>query len=228
MTYGQHLTIKSENLELIYNLHSVCEALIYDSLRSACALFCERVRKTSALMGGSIPQVESMIMITSLNRCLYDFFQFYMHLSFTECCCRNLVKADSMKSNEDLQNKGIQLLKDYHDTFCRNREASSHIDKARTYIKDHLNEPLTLENVGNAIHISANYLSRIFSRLTGQSFCDYVREERITFGRKLLASTDMSIDSIADKCGFSTPGYFATVFRHYMGMSPKSYRQSLR
>jgi len=228
MTQHEKMSIKSEYMELIYNLHSVCEALIYDSLSSATALFCERIRRVSALAGGRIPEVEGMIIITSLNRCLYDFFQFYMHVSLTECCWRNRVQAGAMGSDEDIRQTGIRVLKDYHDTFSLSREACSHMEKARVYIREHLEEPLTLHSVGKAIHISGGYLSRIFSNLAGQTFCDYVREERIAFSRKLLAGTDMTVDAIAARCGFNTPNYFATVFKQYMGQSPLAYRKSVK
>lgn len=228
MTNRAKLTLKSEYMELIYNLHSVCEALIYDGLNSAIAMFGERIRRVSILSGGKIPEVEGMIIITSLNRCLYDFFQFYTHLSLTECCWRNRVQAGTIETDEDIHRTGIRVLEDYYSLFARNREWCSHMEKARVYIREHLNEPLTLQSVGKAIHISGGYLSRIFSNLAGQTFCDYVREERIAFSRKLLAGTDMTVEAIAARCGFNTSNYFATVFKQYMGQSPTAYRNSTK
>ena len=228
MTKKESIVRQNEMMELIYNLHSVCEALIYDSLGSAEALFEERLRRISALSGGRVPQVEGMIVVTSLNRCLYDFFQFYMHVSLTECCWRNRVQAEAMESDADIRRAGLSVLRDYHDSFSRKREACSHLEKARVYIREHLDEPLTLQRVSRAIHISGAYLSRIFSTLTGQTFCDYVREERIALSRKLLSGTSLSVDAIAARCGFNTPNYFATVFARYMGQSPSAYRKSER
>ena len=81
--------------------------------------------------------------------------------------------------------------------------------------------------VNYAIHISSGYLSRIFSTLAAQTFCDYINEEKIAFSRKLLSQTSLSIDETAESCGFNTPNYFATVFKKYMGQSPVAYRNSL-
>ena len=61
-------------LELIYNLHSICEALAYDGLESACAMLKERIKHVAAMHGGIIPTIDGMILVTSLNRGLYDFF----------------------------------------------------------------------------------------------------------------------------------------------------------
>lgn len=227
MTTKENITIKNEHLELIYNMHSICEALIYDSLNSAAVLFCERVKKVSAISKGKIPEVEAMIMITSLNRCLYDFFQFYMHMSLTDCCYKNRVTAGFYLTDEDVKKAGIKVLSDYHKSFTLSREACGHLEKARIYIREHISEPLSLKMVGDAIHISSGYLSRIFSTLAAQTFCDYINEEKIAFGRKLLSQTCLSIDEIAERCGFNTPNYFATVFKKYMGQSPVAYRNSL-
>ncbi|MBR3581563.1 MAG: helix-turn-helix transcriptional regulator [Lachnospiraceae bacterium] len=50
---------------------------------------------------------------------------------------------------------------------------------------------------------------------------------KVALSRKLLSQTSLSIDEIAEHCGFNTPNYFATVFRKYMSQSPVSYRNSL-
>ena len=214
-----------EYMEMLYNQHSICEALLCDGLSGASALFKERIRRVCAQAGGTIPEVDGMIIITSLNRCLYDFFQFYMHVSLTDCCFRNRVHAGSMHSDGDVLSIGLRVLNDYHAAFTARQEACSHLEKARVYIREHLADTLTLQTVGRAIHISSGYVSRIFSSLAGQTFADYVREERVAFSRRLLAQTTLPIDTIAGQCGFNTPNYFATVFKHYMGISPQAYRR---
>ena len=53
------------------------------------------------------------------------------------------------------------------------------MEKARSYIREHLAEKLTLTIVAKAVHISSSYLSRVFTALAGQSFCDYICDERM-------------------------------------------------
>ena len=120
------------------------------------------------------------------------------------------------------------MLSDYDKTFAENRSICNHLEKARSYIREHLAENLTLAHVGKAIHISAGYLSRIFNTLAGQSFCDYIRDERMTLARHLLISTDLTVDEISVRCGYRTPGYFATVFKSAMGKSPMEYRKVVK
>ena len=80
--------------------------------------------------------------------------------------------------------------------------------------------------VAKAVHISSSYLSRVFTTLAGQSFCDYICDERMSLARQLLNKTDDSIDEISNRCGFSSPNYFSMVFKKYMGQTPTAYRKN--
>lgn len=42
----------------------------------------ERIKHVAAMHEGIIPTIDGMILVTSLNRGLYDFFQFYLHISY--------------------------------------------------------------------------------------------------------------------------------------------------
>ena len=220
------MTHTNTYLESLYNLHSICEALAYDGLESARAMLGERLGQLAQANGGVIPTVDGMILVTSLNRSLYDFFQFYMHVSFTKCCYENRVQLKLMKDNEAIYQAGAKVLSDYYQAFSDKREFCNHMEKARSYIREHLAEKLTLSTVANAVHLSASYLSHIFSSLAGQSFCDYIRDERIALARQLLNKTEDTIDEISVRCGFSSPNYFSMVFKKYMGQTPSEYRKN--
>lgn len=56
----------------------------------------ERIKHVAAMHEGIIPTIDGMILVTSLNRGLYDFFQFYLHISFTKCCYENRVHLELM------------------------------------------------------------------------------------------------------------------------------------
>lgn len=186
----------------------------------------ERLRHVADMHGGTIPTIDGMILITSLNRSLYDFFQFYLHISFTRCYYRNRVQLDQMQGSDAVYEAGVTVLSDYHQAFSDSREICSHLEMARTYIREHLAEKLSLGTVAGAIHISSSYLSHFFSALAGQSFCDYICDERMALARRLLKKTDQTIDEISDRCGFSSPNYFSMVFKKYMGQTPTAYRKT--
>lgn len=218
--------LNEDKLERIYNLHPLCEAQMYDSVDAAAALFTERVKAVSMLSHGSVSTEDDMIMLTSLNRGLYDFFQFYLHASFTECCHSNeaINFANSLKTNEDLIFIGARILKTYHEYYRTAKSECDHLERARSHIREHISDKLTLDSVSSAINISSSYLSRIFSAVAGQTFCECIRDARIALACKLLRASNLSVNEVSERCGFSTPNDLSPVFKKCIGQAPMAYR----
>ena len=87
------------------------------------------------------------------------------------------------------------------------------MEQACRYIDAHLNEPLTLSAVSQSVYISRAYLSQMFKEQVGLSFTEYVNARRLVKARRLLLTTDLKIDEIAEACGFFSSTYFSTVFK---------------
>lgn len=77
-------------------------------------------------------------------------------------------------------------------------------------------------------YLSPYYLSRLFRRVTGQSIVDFINVRRIEAARRLLESTDLGINDVAEETGFSTTAHFRRVFREQVGVSPMQYRKARR
>ena len=89
-------------------------------------------------------------------------------------------------------------------------------------------EPLSLSGAAKALGISTGHLSRTFPRMTHMTFRDYVLSRRIEFARRLLLDPMNNISGVSDSCGFSTPAYFARVFRRVVGCAPTEYANDPR
>lgn len=98
--------------------------------------------------------------------------------------------------------------------------------RIKEYIDAHYMEPITLQSMGEALHISSYYLSHVFKEMTGYSPVQYLLQRRIGEAQTLLASTDLSITRIAEMVGYDTQSYFNYQFTKNVGMSPNKYRQS--
>lgn len=98
--------------------------------------------------------------------------------------------------------------------------------RARLYLEDNLNAPLTLDIVAQHLHISPRHLSRLFMQESGQTFVHYVQERRIRLAKDLLLSSDAAIKDIAERCGFESVHYFTRVFTRKLGVSPARFRRS--
>lgn len=220
--------ISSEEWELLYNHMPICEALVREGVDAAAALFRRRVEILAGQTSGPPGQETAFVLLTSLNRSLYDFLLLEFGVSLAQCCYRHRAHACDIHSACAILRAARAMLEDYAAGLRHSRANRPHIEKACAYIRAHLAEDLSLERVCAVVFLSKSYLCQIFKSLLGCTFGEYVKQQRILRARTLLASTGQSIEEIAAACGFASPTYFATVFKSAVGMTPSAFRQSLR
>ena len=96
----------------------------------------------------------------------------------------------------------------------------------RTVMEHYSDQNLTLESIADSLYISKSYLCRIFSRVTGESFGDYLRRVRLEQACRLLRDTELTAEQIVYACGLRDIPTFYRVFKSRMGMTPNAYRQA--
>ncbi len=94
------------------------------------------------------------------------------------------------------------------------------------YIRAHYMEEISLEDIAASANISKNTAMRYFGANIGISPVDYLIRYRIGISCKLLKETSDKISNIADCVGYENTSYFCRLFRKYVGVSPKEYRES--
>jgi corrinoid protein of di/trimethylamine methyltransferase len=85
---------------------------------------------------------------------------------------------------------------------------------------------MTLESIASTLFVSKSHLSRIFQKVTGESFADYVRNIRISLACNLLKKTSLTNEEIVGRCGLKDVPSFYKIFKASMGMTPYQYRMS--
>lgn len=98
------------------------------------------------------------------------------------------------------------------------------IKEAIGYIEAHLEEPISMKQIADLMHLNASYFSVLFKEQTGVTFSDYLTRVRLQKAKELLVSTRLSISDIAEKVGYGTSKYFIKVFKDNEGSSPRQYR----
>ena len=93
------------------------------------------------------------------------------------------------------------------------------------HINANLSASLSVEEIAKNSNISKNTLYRGFKKEFGMTVRDYITQKRMETAEKLLKNTDLSIEEIADKVGFSTSAYFGSVFKKSKGISPLKFRK---
>jgi len=95
-------------------------------------------------------------------------------------------------------------------------------------VKDNPQEELTLEDMAARCSMSARTLTRRFRDATGTTPLQWVLSQRMDNARRMLEATDLSVDEIAERCGFGTTLNLRTHFRRRLDTTPTTYRHSFR
>jgi AraC family transcriptional activator of pobA len=85
-------------------------------------------------------------------------------------------------------------------------------------------EPLSLRDVADSVGMTPGYLTTLVRRRTGRTVVDWITEQRMVRARGLLTETDLPVGEIARGVGLPDPGYFARVFKHSNGITPRDWR----
>jgi AraC family transcriptional regulator, transcriptional activator FtrA len=91
-----------------------------------------------------------------------------------------------------------------------------------------LHEPLTVERLAEHSLMSPRTFARRFRQLTGTAPGEWLIEQRIHLARRMLETTDQTIDWIAHRCGFGSAATLRHHFNERLGTSPRTYRSTFR
>ena len=96
------------------------------------------------------------------------------------------------------------------------------------YIKEHLQEKLTVEQVAQQAGFSKFYFLRLFKRVTGCTLVQYINLLRCETAKELLRTGSYSVKETALLCGFDNLSYFTSVFKKHTGYLPGAYKASMK
>lgn len=105
-------------------------------------------------------------------------------------------------------------------------QTANAIDKAITYMQQHLCISVTLEDIAQSANLSVSFFSRKFKQETGYAPIEYFNHLRIQKACQLLHFSDLRINEVSSQIGIDDPFYFSRLFKQQMGLSPANYRKN--
>lgn len=135
-------------------------------------------------------------------------------LQISACICRLLtdICIDSLHYSD----KSISI---------GSSSASNTLKAVVTYLDDHFNEDISMEQLSNIFYISKYYISREFKKYMGIGVWDYLTGLRINYAKEQLKDSQTSVAEIAAECGIPNVSHFINIFKSREGVTPLTYRK---
>lgn len=97
--------------------------------------------------------------------------------------------------------------------------------KVLDYLNENYSKKITLDDLSANFFVSKFYLCKQFNKELQISIMSYLLKLRIAKAKELLISVDISLEKIAERCGFSSANYFSLIFKKETGSSPLNYKK---
>lgn len=136
--------------------------------------------------------------------------------------------ADSAKTVEELISIQRNCVRDYckrMKDIKKKNVISKHIVIAIEYIREHIQENLTIDTIAEALELNPSYLSKLFKQEMQVSISQYIRDEKIKIACDMLRHLNVSSLDIANYLGFSSQSHFIQVFKKQTGYTPEEFRK---
>ncbi|WP_414045305.1 transcriptional regulator AryK [Macrococcus equi] len=112
-----------------------------------------------------------------------------------------------------------------HQEKNTHRDNDTRLERVCRFIETHYDQPITLQDMADYVHLSPAYLSKLFTRKMNTGFNQYVNDIRLEHVMLDLIHSDDTMIEIALQNGFTSSALLSRTFKKVIGMSPSEYRK---
>jgi transcriptional regulator GlxA family with amidase domain len=116
----------------------------------------------------------------------------------------------------------------YIENTLRPVAATTFVDDVQRWLRAHLADRYDLAALAATFHVSTRTLLRRFASATDSSPLPYLQAVRVTAAKRLLETSERSIQEITAQVGYSDAATFRTLFVTTTGVTPSEYRRQFR
>lgn len=121
----------------------------------------------------------------------------------------------------------VERNKERNESSQPKKEGKNHqraiMRQAKDYLNEHYSEVISLEDVAQALHISAFRLSHIFSEESEFTLFSYLTHLRMRMAISLLRQGDLNVAEVGAAVGYKDSNYFSKAFKRHVGDSPRHF-----
>ncbi|XEC92891.1 helix-turn-helix domain-containing protein [Paenibacillus tarimensis] len=96
--------------------------------------------------------------------------------------------------------------------------------RIKAYIEEHAISSFKIGDVARHVELSESRCSHLFKECYGKTIIEYMQEIRLSVAEERIKYSSLTLEQIAETCGFGSYSYFFRVFRKKYGISPVDYR----
>ncbi len=192
--------LKNESEEDLVNVIEYCFTIPNEEEKHRLFnLICETVYKTT-------------LSITGSNQ--------FIHFISNELFIQN---KDIFVDEELRKNEFIRLMLNARKCINENKrnDTENLCDQVLDIIhQEYQDENLSLADISKRLNVSTNYLCALIKKVLGKNYTTLVNEIRMEAAKSLIQNSNLKINEISLRCGYSDQHYFSTCFKKYFGISP--------
>lgn len=94
-----------------------------------------------------------------------------------------------------------------------------------TFVRQHIDQEVTLQMVADRFFYNPSYLSRLFKRKLDKNYMRFVTEIRMEFAQECLKKPEYLVTDVCTMCGYKSYKHFVKTFRSITNMTPTDYRK---
>jgi AraC-like DNA-binding protein len=101
-----------------------------------------------------------------------------------------------------------------------------HCNRAKTFISQNIDRRLSVGDVAEAVGVSKNYLTNVFSSSEGIPLMEYINRSKLSYMLELIRRYNYSLSEAGEHVGFTDVNYISRIFKRYYGMTVTEYKRS--
>ncbi|MDR6878704.1 response regulator [Bacillus sp. 3255] len=101
------------------------------------------------------------------------------------------------------------------------------VGELKKWMENNYDQSVSLHQIASSYYLNPDYLSRVFKKMTGKNFVDYLTDIRMHKAKELMNVSTYKNYEVAQKVGYEDYRYFSQIFKRKVGMTIGEYRKAI-
>ncbi len=99
-------------------------------------------------------------------------------------------------------------------------------ERSKAYISENISKRMSVGEIADAVGVSKNYLTNVFSRNEGISLVEYINRRKLSYMMELIRRYNYPLSEAGEQVGFTDSNYVSRIFKRYYGITLTEYKRS--